>query len=152
MIIDICITNGMSRKCFIFYRNVKDGDLKKQMNANVTLKIKKRHPKIIYLNFDLWLVYISLLFKIISLKNLWIISSIIFWNKKINKWVFSNFVPFYFLTWTNTWTVPIFGIALFRGPGVNDLGKVKLTSGRAMARAVFTQENPTLVVTWTSEK
>lgn len=132
MIIDICITNGMSRKCFIFYRNVKDGDLKKQMNANVTLKIKKRHPKIIYLNFDLWLVYIS--------------------NKKINKWVFSNFVPFYFLTWTNTWTVPIFGIALFRGPGVNDLGKVKLTSGRAMARAVFTQENPTLVVTWTSEK
>lgn len=43
----------MSRKCFIFYRNVKDGDLKKQMNANVTFKIKKRHPKIIYLNFDL---------------------------------------------------------------------------------------------------
>lgn len=33
------------------------------------------------------------------------------------------------------------------GAGVNDLGKVKLTIGRAMARAVFTQENPTLVVT-----
>lgn len=40
-------------KNVIFYRNVKDGDLKKQMNANVTLKIKKRHPKIIYLNVDL---------------------------------------------------------------------------------------------------
>lgn len=52
LIIDICIINGMLRKCFIFYRNVKDGDLKKINECKCDIKNKKRYFKIIYLNFD----------------------------------------------------------------------------------------------------